>query len=53
MVDIIVEKVFKQSVFTWGAANLVKHGDTRTAYLTAIKAADAGNMEPLIKFARS
>lgn len=53
MADIIIEKVFKQSVFTWGAANLIKQGDIRTAYLNAIKAADAGDIEPLIKFARS
>jgi len=53
MADIIIEKVFKQPVFTWGAANLIKHGDTRKAYLIAIKAADAGDIKPLIRFARS
>lgn len=53
MADIIIEKVFKQPIFTWGAADLVKHGDIRRAYLKAIKAADAGNIEPLIEFARS
>ncbi len=53
MADIIAEKVFKQPVFTWGAANLVKGDDTRAAYLTAIKTADAGNIGPLMTFARS
>jgi len=53
MADIIIEKVFKQPIFSWGEANLVRYGDTRTAYLTAIKAADAGNIQPLIKFARA
>jgi len=53
MADIIIEKIFKQPVFTWGAANLIKQGDTRTVYLTAIKAADAGDINPLVKFARS
>ncbi len=53
MADIIIEKVFRQPIFSWGAANLVRHGDTRTAYLTAIKAADAGNIQPLINFARA
>jgi len=53
MADIIVEKVFKRQVFTWGAANLVKSGDARTEYLKAIKAADNGTIEPLLKFARS
>ncbi len=51
--DIVIEKIFKQPVFTWGAANLVRQGDTRTAYLSAIKAADAGNIQPLINFARA
>lgn len=53
MADIIAEKVFKQPVFTWGAANLVKGGDARAVYLIAIRAADAGNIEPLMTFARS
>jgi Fic-DOC domain mobile mystery protein B len=52
MADIVIEKIFKQPLFTWGAANLVKQGDTRTAYLSAIKAADKGDIEPLIKFSR-
>ena len=51
--DIIAEKVFKRPVFTWGAANLVKGGDARVVYLTAIKIADGGDIEPLIRFARS
>ncbi len=53
MADIIIEKLYKQPVFTWGAANLIKPSDTRAAYLFAIKTADAGNIEPLILFARS
>ena len=53
MADIINEKLFKQPVFTCGAANLIKQGDTRAAYLSAIKTADKGDIEPLMKFARS
>ena len=53
MADIVIEKKFKQPVFTWGAANLVNTGDTRTGYLAAIRAADAGDIEPLITFSRS
>jgi Fic-DOC domain mobile mystery protein B len=53
MADIIAEKVFKQPVFTWGAENLVRQGDTRSNYLTAVKAADAGDIAPLMAFARS
>ncbi|MEO6330565.1 MAG: mobile mystery protein B [Ginsengibacter sp.] len=53
MADIIIEKIFKQQIFTWGAGNLMKPGDARAIYLKAIKAADAGNIKPLIKFASS
>jgi Fic-DOC domain mobile mystery protein B len=53
MADIIVSKVFKQPVFTWGAANLVKGGDARAEYLKAVRAADNGEIEHLMKFARS
>ncbi len=53
MADIIIEKIFKQPVFTWGASKQVKQGDIRAAYLSAIKTADAGNIVPLIEFARS
>lgn len=53
MADIVIEKIFKQPVYTWGVANLVKQGDTRMAYLNAIKAADKGDIQPLIKFARA
>lgn len=51
--DIIIEKLFKQKVFTWGAENLVKQGNTRVAYLNAIKAADNGDIQLLIRFARA
>jgi Fic-DOC domain mobile mystery protein B len=53
MADIIIEKLFKQPVYTWGAISLVKPGDQRSAYLNALKAADKGNILPLMKFARS
>lgn len=51
--DIIIDKIFKQPVFTWGASNLVQQGDTRMNYLNAIRTADAGDIEPLKNFARS
>lgn len=53
MADIIIEKIFKQPVFTWGAGNLIKQEDVRTVYLKAVKAADVGTIEPLLSFARS
>jgi Fic-DOC domain mobile mystery protein B len=61
MADIIIEKIYKQPVFSWGAAlsmpkvaaNLSGKGDTRTAYLKAVKTADKGNYSLLLAFARS
>ena len=53
MADIIIEKIFKLPVFTWGAGSLVQNGDARSNYLKAVKAADAGNFELLMAFARS
>jgi Fic-DOC domain mobile mystery protein B len=53
MADIIIEKIYKLPVFTWGAANLVKQGDTRMEYINAIKAADGGDTRALLAFARS
>ncbi|MFK5891019.1 MAG: mobile mystery protein B [Flavobacteriaceae bacterium] len=51
--DIIIDKIYRQPVFTWGAKNLVKQGDSRTNYIKAIKEADKNNYEPLLQFARS
>lgn len=53
MGDIIIEKLFGQPVFSWGANDLSKAGEARTAYLTAVKAADRGDYAPLLRFCRS
>lgn len=53
MADIIIEKIFKQPEFSWGATNLVKQTDTRAVYIQAVKAADVNNYNPLLVFARS
>lgn len=50
--DLIAVKLGR-SPFSWGSVNLVKQGEARTAYLEAIRAADNGNIEPLLKFVRS
>lgn len=42
-----------QPRFTWGRANLVDPGETRRAYVAALRAADSGEIEPLLAFARS
>lgn len=53
MADIIIQKVFKFPVFSWGAGGLVQVGDTRKKYLDGIRVADHGDYKPLINFARS
>jgi fido (protein-threonine AMPylation protein) len=40
-------------LFTWGSAKLIKEGEARMKYLEAIKAADNGDIQLLLKFARS
>lgn len=53
MADIIIEQIYKQPVFSWGAANLSDEGDTRKSYLKAVKTADRGDYRLLLAFARS
>ena len=36
--------------FRWGATNLVPQGEVRTQYITALRAADAGDYTQLIDF---
>lgn len=42
-----------QPRFTWGSVNLVDAGQTRKAYVAALQAADAGDTDLLLAFARS
>ena len=51
--DILIEHIFKKPVFSWGAVNRVNHDKARETYLKAVKAADTGNYELLLDFARS
>lgn len=53
MADIIIDKIYKRPVFTWGAANLSSDSNTREAYLKAVKVADNGDYHLLLNFARS
>ena len=39
--------------FGWGRSDLLKVGDARDAHRAALKAADAGDLAPLLAFARS
>lgn len=51
--DVLINKVFGKSYFTWGSKSLVKKGEARTAYLKALRDADNLDYKSLIKFARS
>lgn len=42
-----------QPPFTWGQANLIDVGATRSAYIAALQAADNHDIGPLLKFAGS
>ncbi len=39
--------------FTWGQVNLVNAGETRQAYITALRVADKHDIGPLLEFVRS
>jgi Fic-DOC domain mobile mystery protein B len=51
--DLIMEKLFVGSFFSWGGNNLVNQTDSRLNYIMAIKLADANKIESLIEFAKS
>ena len=53
MADIVISKIYKQPMFTWGSGNLDSTGDVRNHYLAAVRAADLGDFTPLVEFARS
>ncbi|MBU6159330.1 MAG: mobile mystery protein B [Bacteroidetes bacterium] len=53
MADIIIEKIYKKPVFSWGASDLSGNSDIRSTYLKAVKAADQGDYRLLMSFARS
>jgi Fic-DOC domain mobile mystery protein B len=50
--DIIINHGFGGKVFSWGRTNLTNASEARTIYLKALREADDGNYESLIKFAR-
>jgi Fic-DOC domain mobile mystery protein B len=51
--DVIADKIFGREVFTWGERDLIHRKEFRSGYITALKAADHGNYQPLLTFARS
>ena len=50
--DVLVMKLGNPAL-TWGSANLVEEGASRTRYLEAIRTADDGEIQLLLQFARS
>ncbi|QSE99052.1 mobile mystery protein B [Fulvivirga lutea] len=53
MADIIIESLFGEEIFSWHQSNMVKANETRKEYIDALKKADNGKVEPLIKFAKN
>ena len=53
MADVIIESIFGNEIFSWHNSNIVKADETRKAYIKALREADNGNIDPLIKFAKS
>jgi len=53
MADIIINKIYQLTVFTWGKESLTKQSDVRIEYINALRDADQNCYEPLLSFARS
>ncbi|MGB0391928.1 MAG: mobile mystery protein B [Salibacteraceae bacterium] len=53
MADIIIDSLSKDKMFAWHQSNLIKASEARKVYIQALREADKGNIEPLIKFAKS
>lgn len=51
--DVLINNGFSQPVFSWGKKNLIKRGEARSAYLSALRQADIQDYSALVKFARS
>lgn len=51
MTDLLMQRL-GQPALTWGGGSLLTAGDTRKAYLGALRAADGRDYQPLLKFAR-
>jgi fido (protein-threonine AMPylation protein) len=50
--DLLAGRLGREA-FTWGRAELTDPGETRGAYIAALKAADGFDLEPLVAFART
>jgi hypothetical protein len=52
MADLLVMRLGRER-FTWGSASLLKAGEMRTRYVTAMRQADGHDITALLAFARS
>jgi Fic-DOC domain mobile mystery protein B len=53
MTDILLQTQLQQPRFSWGSANLVDISQTRQQYVQSLRAADGGQIQPLLDFVRS
>ena len=53
LADLLARQVFNNEPFTWGRTDLVRPGEIRAAYITALQAADKQDFSLLLRFARS
>ena len=51
MADVIATRLGREE-FSWGSRNLIQPGDAGRAYLESLRAADAGDIAPLLAFSR-
>lgn len=52
MADIMMEKIFNKPIFSWGGVSISSINNGSPQYLKALRQADEGYFEPLIKFAK-
>jgi Fic-DOC domain mobile mystery protein B len=52
MADVLVQRAGRPA-FTWGGADMVRPGNFRSNYIAALRSADASDIRPILKFARS
>lgn len=54
MADLILERLYQRPRLSWGGnSNLTRTSEIRRTYIRALRAADEGDFNPLVAFARS